>query len=308
VRYPDLIFKPLTKIFELSRFASRNESHYKAVTLGDRLNSVLDSVPTKDYSNFSTPTRGYGSEKLVQDEDYNFLSQEDKFAMTRNHVMSYLLEIYFRVMTGIPLSERELYVIDPDDSDVPTPFVVNAMLKRAAEKVFEVPVKPDLNMDLTKYTYNASKANFQIENTANNKLIKSVFKSAAEVVGTKLYEQIVSTAAAASDTAKKRTVYTDAEHTSKRLMSPKLFERIFFMTVDPDDYEIDYVETMKSKIGKSTFSKLKEAGEIEEKNESTGLSTRSIFKLKELKSTQQEMTFEKYFITVKQYVPSSRKS
>jgi hypothetical protein len=100
----------------------------------------------------------------------------------------------------------------------------------------------------------------------------------------------------------KKTVYTDRDLAAKYMMSPKLFERVFFVDVDPDDYEIDRDETFKSEVGRATFAKLQQAGEIEVENETVGSRVREAFFLKDHLSEKQ-MTFEKYFVVVRSYSP-----
>ena len=315
VRYPDLVFKPLSKVFELSRFAIRNEKQFLSANIGAALNNVLDAIPTKDYSNIANPLTTYGTDNIVNDTNYDFMMDQDCRDMVRNHVLSYVLELYFRLMTGIPMSERELFISDPDDSDSPAPFITKAILEYAADKVFQTSLKPDFKMELgnmvrpllaevAKFpstTDSANGANSTIQKLNKEQVSVSTFSY-------KNYWKILGHAGAASDAGKKRTVYSDVEQTAKRLLSPKLFERVFWIAVDPDDYEIDYEETMSSPSGQSTFSKLQQSGEIEVQTETVGLSPREIYKMRDLKTTQQELVFEKYFVTVRSYSPLSQRN
>jgi hypothetical protein len=310
VRYPDLVFKPISKVFELSRFAVRNENQFSNIKVGANLNSTLDAIPTKDYSNIANPRITTGPEQVINDSTYDFMSPDDCRNMVRNHVMSYILELYFRIMTGIPVSERELFISDPDDKDIPAPFITKAILTHAAEKVFQVPVNSDLKMDLGKFINKYFTETSQIVNNSTSikasggtSFLQQMNKQQLVIdqLPVKKYSEIVGYAGAASDLGKKHTVYSDVDQTAKRLLSPKLFERIFWLAIDPDDYEIDYEETMVSSVGQSTFSKLQQAGEIETQTEKLGLFSRDIYKIRDLKTSQQELVFEKYFITVREY-------
>ncbi len=312
VRYPDLVFKPISKVFELSRFAVRNEKQFSSVNVGAGLNKALDAIPTKDYSNIANPQVTYGTNQVAADANYDFMSIDDRRDMVRNHVLSYILELYFRLMTGIPASERELYIADPDAADTPAPFITKAILTHAADKVFQVPVKSDFKMDLSRYitSFTTEKSSFAavFASSTGAPPVSHKFNKAkltVDLIPRRRYAGIVSHAGAASDAGKKRTVYSDVEQTAKRLLSPKLFERIFWVAVDPDDYEIDYDETMSSPVGQSTFSKLQQAGEIEVQTTTVGLQPRDVYKMRDLKASQQELVFEKYFITVRAYTPLS---
>jgi len=227
--------------------------------------------------------------------------------------MSYLLELYFRLMTGIPASERELYIADPDDTDTPAPFITKTILSYAADKVFQVPIQPDFKIDFSRYqlssAFESNKFSFASFAAGAASKIKPTAGATDRVrAHSKSYHKVVGHAAAASDAGKKHTVYSDTEQTAKRLLSPKLFERIFWLAIDPDDYEIDHDETLSSPVGQSTFSKLQQAGEIEVQTTTVGLSPRDVYKMRDLKASQQELVFEKYFITVRAYTPLSQRN
>ena len=309
VRYPDLVFKPISKVFELSRFAVRNENHFDAVQVGVELSKALDAVPTKDYSNIANPTITYGPEQVANDTNYDFMSKEDCRSMVRNHVMSYILELYFRLMTGIPASERELYITDPDESDTPASFITKAILTHAADKVFQVPVQSNFKIEPSRFAikFNHEASSYLAKSTSSSSTKKTdLFRKQSislDLFPRRFFNQYLGHAGAASDAGKKRTVYSDTEQTAKRLLSPKLFERIFWLAIDPDDYEIDYEETMSSPVGQATFARLQQAGEIETQTSTVGQSSRDVYKMRDLKSSQQELVFEKYFVTVREYTP-----
>jgi hypothetical protein len=301
VRYPDLVFKSTSKVFELSRFAVRDEKQIASVNVGSGLNKALDSIPTKDYSNISNPQVSRGVDRITADANYDFMSKDDCQSMVRNHTLSYVLELYFRLMTGIPASERELYISDPDEKDQPASFITKMILTHTADKVFEVPIKPNYSADLSRFGIISDKeVNRNLPSKSTNALDLRKIVGDRDLPGPVITD-VINHVRAASDAGSKSTVYSDAEQTSKRLLSPKLFERIFWLAIDPDDYEIDYEETMSSPVGQSTFSKLRQAGEIEVKTEMVGLYPREVYKMRDLKTTQQELVFEKYFTTVRSY-------
>lgn len=307
VRYPDIIFKPVPKVFELSRFAVRDESKYRPAQVGARLDDVLDSVPTRDYSDIGNPRMSYGDQGITP--DYAFMTHSDFKAMHRNTVMSYLHEISFRLLTGIPMSERELYVADPDETDRPAPFVAKAILQNTTQKVFKLPVTSNLklNFSLANATqtvsyFSAVQAAKASSSRASTK-VGGIIKQAISVSYSPRITRIGrSHAEAAAHVSKKKTVYTDRDLAAKYVMSPKLFERVFFIDVDPDDFEVDREETFKSDVGRSTFAQLQQAGEIEVESETLGSNVREAYFLKDHRSEKQ-MTFEKYFVVLRAYSP-----
>lgn len=316
VRYPDIIFKPIPKVLELSRFVSRDERTYLPVQVGAPLESVLDAVPTRDYSDFETIEAGHGLSALAASE-YDFMTSDDKSAMVRNTVMSYLHELYFRIVTGLPLSERELYVQDPDEDDRPAPFVTRAILLNTINQVFKLPTPPSQSSSLvlnyatlspskamsyaavTQAQKNTSGGPGKVTVDINNSTLKSVVK--VQYLD-RLKAKAQATADVASQASKKKTVYIDREVAAKYMMSPKLFERVFFVDVDPDDFEIDRDETFKSEVGRTSFAQLQQAKEIEVKSETLGQQTRDSYYLKDHR-LEKQMTFEKYFVVVRAYTP-----
>jgi hypothetical protein len=305
VRYPDLIFKPIPKVFELSRFPVRDERQYKPTQVGAPLDVVLDSIPTRDYSTFANDTND------TLDSSYDFMTTDDKKTLTRNTTMSYLLELYYRLLTGIPLSERELYIQDPDENDRPPPFVAKAILSNTITTTFKQP-ESSSKLDLSfiarqkAITYAQSLAPKPSSSTGlaiSNQILKPmILKDFYKLYVNKQVETAKATADAVNLLAKKKTVYTDRDIAAKYMMSPKLFERVFFVDVDPDDYEIDRDETFKSEVGKATFAQLLNAGEIEIESETINRTTRDAYYLKDHR-LEKQMTFEKYFVVVRAYTP-----
>jgi hypothetical protein len=283
----------------------RDEQRFAAVTVGATLDTALGAVPTRDYSDFDSPKSVAGSNGLQGNVDYDFMSDSDRQGMLRNHVTSYMFELYFRLLTGIPLSERELYVEDPDDTDRPASFVVRAVLNNLADKTYLTPPPP------------APPA--RVVPTATATAVKSLGRVKVPVtpVNGKLYAQVennlkyfngvTSHVAVVTPLKIKKTVYTDQAIAGKYMMSPKLFERVFFVDVDPDDFEIDRDETFKSAAGRSSFTQLQQAGEVEVTTETIAFDSRDTFKLKDHR-TEKQMTFEKYFVTVRSYSPLTTRS
>lgn len=318
VRYPDLVFKPIPKVLELSRFVVRDEKTFGAVQVGASLNTALNAIPTKDYSDFNSVATSYGS--LANTGDYSFMTQTDTDAMTRNTVMSYLLEIYFRLLTGIPLSERELYVTDPDENDRPAPFITKTILQKATQTILKQPLPPssgDFKLDFSKtvtgkavtYASSTSYATVTPKSKSTIKINASAYAHTKDIIQaifqdhtSKAQNQAASVAPVANQASVKKTVYTDRGLAAKYMMSPKLFERIFFVDVDPDDFEIDREETFRNEVGRSTFTQLQQAGEIETKSENIVRLTRDSYYLKDHRQEKQ-MTFEKYFVVVRAYTP-----
>ncbi len=276
VRYPDIIFKPLPKIFELSRFPVRNESMFRDVEVGATLSTVLDAVPTKDYSSLEFPVLSYGIDAL-QKTDYDFMTDNDRRTMVRNHVTSYMFELYYRLLTGIPLTEQELHMSDPNDVAQPASFVTRTLFGSVMQNTYKIAVDP------------------------------STFELQTDELSDKTANGVIALAEAGAKLSNKRTVYSDPNLAGRQMMSPKLFERVFFVDVDPDDFEVDKTETFKTPAGRAAFEQLMQAGELVTTTETFNRLSSDTFKLKDRK-IEKQMTFEKYFVTVRVYSPLSSRS
>ncbi len=309
VRYPDLVFKPIPRVFELSRFPVRDENTFLRISPNASLDTALESVNTKDYSSFEATRTDSTKRALDGNVEYAFMSAADRRSMLRNHVMSYMLELYFRLLTGIPLSERELYVEDPDADDRPASFVVRAVLGKQTEKIFKVPVPPP--PPPPPYVPPTGKfANLTVTAaTAKDNVFLSIFANIDDAAKQNAKKKAAAdaAAAAAAELNRKKTVYVDRAVAGKYMMSPKIFERIFFVDVDPDDFEIDREETFKSDAGKATFAQLQQAGEVVVTTERVSNEQRDSFKLKDHR-TEKQMVFEKYFVVVRSYSPLTTRS
>lgn len=311
VRYPDIIFEPISFVFEMSRFASRDEKTYKEVKFGSPIATWLDSVPTVDYGNLASPTMVYGADSLRQNLEYSFMSNEDMTNMVRNHVTNMVLETYFRIVTGIPLSERDMYIEDPDDQDRPASFLTKVLLKKSADKIVQFPTPTTSLLDLNDKTKRVSKDYASLPAFFDNgaaKIKTGLGIIQKELLDNKTYNELTAGAKTAVEAGQLKTVYSDAEHMARSLLSPKLFERIFFVPVDPDDYTIDYEQTQKSDIGRRTLQNLIDTDEAYIKIENFGNVRRQTYKLRESATYAQDMTFEKYFVTFRDYTPTKSKA
>jgi hypothetical protein len=105
------------------------------------------------------------------------------------------------------------------------------------------------------------------------------------------------------EVAKTRTLYSDGLLEARKLMKPKMFDRVFNIFVDPDDFEIDQQETIKTESGRDMLEALFSSGKILEIQgqsivRATDVNVLSKYKLVDKNPNQNEAVFEKYFITL----------
>lgn len=130
----DIVFKPLRFMFEMSRFPVRYSSaRWLDVGDGSTINDVIGAIPTRNFDQGTASSRrspvqfnleysstvianqqGVKSARAAFDDDsYSFLTSGQKAQILHNHVVSQLLDVYIKMMTGIDVSEDNYHIIDP---------------------------------------------------------------------------------------------------------------------------------------------------------------------------------------------------
>jgi len=302
VEYQDLIFQPQSQLFELNRYVVKNEKKFKPVSVTANLSQILKSIPTRGYS-FTADrlkVKEGGAADAFSAAEYNFLTVDQKTEIAINHVSSYLFEIYIKLLTGMSVSEFDFYVQDDHISEKNMdPFVVEQLVNDRSLSNFKLPFSKDPNISIDPFLKSVP----QIINSG-----PGVVRGASSIQG---LEQIPQNKL---DTANQntilitefslmRTMYSDNENESKRIFTPKMFERIFNIAVDPDDFIINLDETLKTPSGKELFMKLLRTGRIVS-DEGPGVVfptvgvLRGNYKLVERDRGQGDLVFEKYFVTI----------
>lgn len=315
VEHQDIIFKPQSFIFELNRYVSRNSQNYKKMPVQGTLNDILSSVPTQDFSYVDGKLQnragclGDPNFSLTTSPEYDFLTQQQKFDLLHNHVASYMFELYIRNLTGMQISEYDFPVDKTSISNVNgSPFVSSGMLDLRMRKAFPganvknviqvedlgvfapgVPPPPPPPMPTPNST--------QIV-TSQNETIH--FDTIGASSG-KTAQIIHNTATMIHYFRTTRTQYVDNTNESRRIFMPKIFERIFNIAVDPNDFEVDTTETLRSASGKEAFNKLLKQGRIVSPASSlsayqSSVHPREVYKLVTRDKDEGDLVFEKYFV------------
>lgn len=306
VEHQDIIFKPQSFLFELSRFVQRSGVRLPDLEPGMPLKKILESLPSRDYS-LEVPSQSPGAPGIENtnlfSSQYSFLTQEQKTKLIQNHTESYFLELYVKLLTGISVSEYDLYI---DPNTVPYSTVSPLFLERAVTNVVQT-VFPSLQV-LAKDSVKTS-TNFAVNLAVTKALppvttkdvLQKVKFSSQSVIPLAKMSKLEAGAGVVDSVKKARTVFSDNLEESKRIFLPKAFDRVFNIAVDPDDFEIDVEETLKTPSGKDAFDKLLKQGVIVGNDtQASFFATSGIsgFKIRERDINENDLTFEKYFITI----------
>jgi hypothetical protein len=189
---PDLIHQPLSFLFDIRRFATRTLGNYQ------NAESLLNGLLQFDF--FKVPSLVAGSSfnnfKVSQgfsdafDENYDFLSSQEKLQIYNNHTNSFLMEQYFSFLSDTKVDENRYTNFSLLKGGIDIQF------QNFVAKISSQTGKPPPPTQ----TFNPSASNFYLRDTYLLPNINSFFKE---------------------------------------LISPRKFDRVFHLVVDPDDFIID---------------------------------------------------------------------
>jgi hypothetical protein len=334
----DLVYKPLTFLFELSRFVDRQASNYINVNPESSLMSLLQTIPTRDYNTdpnnrpwLSYWARGAktlnGFEVAMADDSYSFLNDDEKEQIIKNHIFSYLLEVYIKLMTGINLSERSFQFQEierPHDIDI-IGKLVNTYVSYVTDKL---QVKQEANQQtateggvLFSSTNNNAAGDSTLTNSAGTQgssatnqfaaiknnveiTVASLEKGLSQVTDKEL-TTIIHGLKTISNLANIVTTLADTNTVTKINLMPSQFDRVFNVIIDPDDFELDYEKTVKNPQGKQILEQYLKNGDIltlgtqESSNTLTSMNDQFVFR--DRTHTEGDLVFEKYFVTIETY-------
>lgn len=337
MRHADIVYRPQKFMFEMSRFAVRNDEKFLELGEDPTLSDVISSIPTRDMMAGSDSDITYfsreGGFRLAQvkpslsEPSYEFLSEPQKAELIRNHVMSYMLEVYVNLLTGISVAEHHFDMM-PSLRMVEETFTQNLM--KSSVLSISDNVKNSFNTQSGVMFAPQGKSRVVGENTFNtvnlndkdnqrSNISKASFKSAggkaalSNLHNTKVIAGIVNSV----------TPLSDPLRISKRLLTPKKFDRVFNLIVDPDEFEIDYEKTVRTKHGQKALERLIRSGDVQTLTGDDvrmssvrlgGVGTASsgnrpgliqgrskantIFKFRDRDKTAGDLSFDKYFVAI----------
>lgn len=296
----DIIFKPQKFLFELSRFTQTQEKNIKKVSIDGNINNIIHGILTKDYSvelqNATGVEEVLEKTSLFNDQQYDFLTTQQKYEVVINHITSYMLNLYQKLLTGVSIDES-IYEIKYDNyfsyeqQNIERSILEN-LLKSAIEK------KTSNQQLITSMTNFFSSPN---STTSPPPQIRppSDFDSSIKEYQSSL--DSLETVNQLSSTHNNLAIF---ENFAKGVVVPKEFERIFHIFIDPDDFEIDVEMTNKFEAGSKALKKLTEQGKIVTISNSIlssnvgNLKSGEVVKFAEKNKKENNLIFEKYFVNL----------
>lgn len=204
-KYPDLVFKPVSFIFDASLFLTKKNIIDALPQEGESYQAVLNRLALTDFEDPFNPVE-IDLETLRKDPKYNFLTQDQYEELLVNHTTSYLFGLYSSLHTGVKPSEDTFIfpdkgerVLNPRMRGMLTDFfkAINAAGPTTEQNTSDILASPDVSDNIKDYfrLFTYSSIVFNINEVRN------------------------------------------------RVLSPKLYDRIFYIPVQTYKLEIDIQRT-----------------------------------------------------------------
>lgn len=251
--YDDLIFKPKKYIFELGRFV--NSQGFSDVSPFTDFNtnvalSIQQRVLVQDESMFVEGTGAF----TTDDESYSFLADSQKQELVRNHIVSYLLGVYVRLLTGVSLNESNFLI-----NEAISLKLVDDETKKTFIEILENHVSQFINKRLTidelvaanpEVSALFTRLDSNVDTTGVVSRITEVIDGEPSPPNIEISQDIITFMNAFSPDS----ILFGAGSRRSRIVSPKMFERIFTILVDPDEFEIDVEKTRQTSAGQAILA------------------------------------------------------
>jgi len=291
IEFEDVVFKPRSYIFELSRFVTKSSVNREEVTQSKFFEFLNDrSIEfTKDFG--ANSTEDYQSrESFINNEEYSFLSNAQKKELAINHIESFVLGLYLQLLLGISTDEND-YLINNELLDG---FVsdesrnrFNDLVLTYVQGITQLPItiqqlknsSPQIKSLLEKIDTFALNASF------TEQITPPILPGVAIDQRIELTEDLINFVKLFTP----KSLLTGGKIHSLRITSPKIFERIFNLAVDPDDFEIDLEKTFETTSGAKMY------GVLEKKKMLT--TSNGKVKIKE-RSKNNTISLDQFFVTI----------
>lgn len=253
--HDDIIFHPKTFLFETDRFVTGFD--FENVNVRKDFEGLVRSVVrtrvlSSDSSSFVTEL----GRDAARSSSYAgvFKNDDERLSMVRNHVVSYLLQTYMRLMTGLDMSEGAFLL-----SDAVSTLRVDDQTRVEFEKLLTTHVSGLAGRRVTLDDLSASR--FDVRALLSRLLEDEVL--AASLDPLRVTIDGVSDQASieiADDLVTFMKMFTPSSTLvgsgarRLRVTSPKVFERIFHVPVDPEEFEIDQAATAATQSGRAFLS------------------------------------------------------
>lgn len=253
-RFDDIVFKPQTFLFDLSLFAD-SDFTYLQPRENESFSRILERARVRDLEQFSGFYSGAPTfrtiSNIVNDDKYDFIPAAQKTELIKNHVQSGILQTYIRLLTGLRIEEGTFTVRGIGRGTNFNQEFQNLVLKYLREDLRKtIPNKPIM----------AILEDPNVDDESKDILRLFTF-------GGVIFEP---------------TAFRN------KVVTPKMFDRVFHIAFNTEQFEIDIELTNETQAGKNALSQ----NFVQERLIVNG--GRTYLKIKE----RNELAFEDYFVSI----------
>lgn len=251
--FDDVVFKPQTFVFQTGRFVAASD--FGDVRQNDTRTFetlVNEAIQTRALTADGTRFNIEKGPSTATDASYRgVISDVERSQLASNHIKSYLIRVYLRLLTGVDLSEDGFYVND-DVADVRVDQQTLGDFKKLIETRVSRFIGRKVSLDELR------RSNTDVDDllqrisgdsitTATIDSLGKVFEDASKSINIEIGEDLLTFV----KTFGVNSILFGAGARRSRVVSPKLFERIFTIPIDPDDFEIDRQLTLSTQSGRA---------------------------------------------------------
>lgn len=267
IEYPQIIFKPKKYIFDISLFSTG----YSNLNIqdSDTFESVLQRISLFDYQSFQYPETVRMSD-IITSEKYSFIANPTlRRSIIENHVMSDLFSEYIRVLTGMKLAEDTF--IDQQSQTYRGLSLRGDSLTPQFESLARkyLILKREIDMRSDHSLQRIPEISF--DDMLTSPLVDEITKDDVRLL-------------------KFGNLVFKSENAFANLLSPKLFDRVFTIPLNVDDFEIDYTQTISTAGGREFIEKAFVQARLDR------TAPEGVYRF--VPRSIREMVFEDYFVTV----------
>lgn len=274
----DIVYKPINFVFELSKFVT----HRSFVGVDTSGNVSFDDmiehdINILDMSSFDEIVKQKHDE-FINDKLYSNVPIDTKRQLFRNHIVSYMLGLYIRLLTGVDVrehsfpAERLAHRLQDDE-----------LTRQAYDKIVDIiTARSSDRTTITDLRSNYAEFDALLSDIEQGEYNPGIIDkwSTVNTMNTKADTFVLDEITDLAKLAGSKSILTAGERLRRAITSPKLFDRIFNIRVKRSQFEIDEKLTKSTRSGQHALRRL--VGRLDH-------------------DTSNDVSLEQYFVTISRY-------
>ena len=284
--HPDVVYHPRTYLFDMNRFPTRVLENWDFTVFSQTDNDLLN-IPTKIYShNHHT----FSLCKNFQEgfsRSFDFLTENEKFELYSNQVISFMLEEYLRWFTDCYFDETRFHNFAQLDHQLTN---IDTQYQRFLDTIKKNPASPrTLPKQGTISAIFTDQNGQQFSHEVKPPTTTANVQKDGNNAGLNIQMDETMTSFFTNE-----TLMMKIDHFKRRALYPKKFDRVFSIIIDPDDFTVD-----ETKPPTETLDALKSVGVII--RGTTNIPGKARSPLKHRDTSPGDITYDEYFVTIEPY-------